>query len=125
MKGGGKISADPKKLDDFAARLYVVFISRFFTHFRCIEYVWDESIPEGTILESPYSNQIKQLVIQSGREKEWVSEKQNVFEDYQKLFREKPKMKAAAIALMTNSGGTQSEAEGFFDDIQIGKKKIK
>ncbi|MBI3999045.1 MAG: DUF3047 domain-containing protein, partial [Candidatus Omnitrophica bacterium] len=33
-------TTDPKKQDDFAARFYVVFVSRFFTHFKCMEYVW-------------------------------------------------------------------------------------
>ena len=104
-------------------RLYVVFISRFFTNFRCIEYVWDESLPKGTVLDSPYTNQIKQIVTQSGPVKPnvWVSETRNVFEDYRMLFGKAPKMKAAALALMTDTEGTQSEAEGYFDDIQIGK----
>ena len=112
---------EPKQKDDFAARVYVVFISRFFTSYRCIEYVWDETIKENSIVQSPYSDQIKHLVVQSGDSKEWVSEKQNIVDDYKKLFGEKPNMKAAAIALMTDSDGSQSEAEGFFDDIQIGR----
>ena len=114
---------DPKKRDDFAARFYVVFVSRFFTNFKCVEYVWDESLPEGTVLESPYTNQIKQIVAQSGRNRpgEWVSERQNVFEDYRKLFGRPPRMKVAAIAIMTDTEGTLSEAEGFFDDIEIGR----
>lgn len=116
---------DPKKRDDFAARFYIVFAGHFFTHFHCIEYVWDESLSEGTVLESPYSEKIKQWVIQSGTNPfhQWVTEGRNVFEDYKKLFGETPKMKVAAIALMTDSEGTEGEAEGFFDDIQIGKGK--
>ncbi len=115
---------DPKKRDDFAVRFYVVFVSRFFTNFRCVEYVWDESLPEGTTLTSPFASQIKQMVIQSGpgQPNEWVPETRNIFEDYRKLFGQAPKMKATAIALMTSSAGTQSEAEGFFDDIRIGKE---
>lgn len=115
--------SDSKKRDDFAARVYVVFLERFFTNFKCIEYVWDQSLPEGTRLDSPYSDQIKQLVIQSGASPQngWVVEERNVFEDYKLLFGGKPKLKAAAIALMTDSEGTGTEAEGFFDDIQIGK----
>ena len=117
-------SKDPKEKDDFAARFYIVFVSRFFTNFKCVEYVWDEFLPEGTTLESPYADHIKQMVVQSGPSKsgEWVSETQNIFEDYQKLFGGPPKLKVAAIALMTSSAGSQSEAEGFFDDIRIGKE---
>ena len=114
---------DPKERDDFAARFYVVFVSRFFTNFKCVEYVWDESLPEATVLESPYTNQIKQIVVQSGpnRSGKWILERRNVFEDYRKLFGRPPRMKVAAIALMTDTEGTLSEAEGFFDDIQIGR----
>lgn len=116
---------DPKKLDDYAARVYVIFVSRFFTNFKCLEYVWDEKLPEGKIIESPYSSNIKQLVLKSGAGtgKEWVAEKRNIYDDYIKLFGEKPKMKVSAVALMTDAEGTESEAEGYFDDIQIGKNK--
>jgi hypothetical protein len=115
--------ADAKKRDDFAARVYVILASTFFTNFKCIEYVWDESLSKDTVLVSPYSDKIKQIVLETGREKmnEWTPEKRNVYEDYVKLFGGKPKNKVAAIALMTDSEGTESEAEGFFDDIQIGK----
>ncbi|GEM_PF-7050362 len=114
---------DLKKRDDFAARFYIVFLSKFFTNFRCVEYVWDESLKEGTMMESPYTNQIKQIVVQSGPSApgEWILETRNVFEDYEKLFGEKPSMKVAAIAIMSDSEGTGTEAEAFFDDIRIGK----
>lgn len=119
-----KNSQTEKARDDYAARVYVIFASRFFTNFKCLEYVWDESLPEETPLNSPFSDQIKQLTIESGKKSpsQWVPENRNVMEDYQKLFGEKPKMKVAAIALMTDAEGTNSEAEGYFDDIQIGKK---
>lgn len=114
---------DPKKRDDFAARFYIVFLSKFFINFRCVEYVWDESLPENMIMESPYSDQIKQIVIQSGPSPkgQWISETRNVLEDYKQLFGEKPSLKVAAIALMTDSEGSGAEAEAFFDDIRIGK----
>lgn len=114
---------DRESLDDFPARLYVVFLSRFFTHFECIEYVWDEKLPEGAALESPYTNQIRQLVIQSGAQaaSEWVTEKRNILDDYRRLWGKNPKKKVAAIAIMTDSDGTGGEAEGYFDDIKIGR----
>lgn len=117
---------DPKKADNYAARVYVVFLSHFFTNYRCVEYVWDEFLPEGTIRQSPFSDRIKQLVIQSGRPDadQWAAERRNVFEDYKQLFGEPPRLKVGAIALMTNSDGKGSEAEGFFDDIQIGRTMI-
>lgn len=112
---------DAKLRDDFAARFYVVFLGKFFTNFKCVEYVWDETLPEGTKMDSPYTDQIKQMVIQTGPSDKWVPETRNIFEDYQQLFGEKPSMKVAAIALMTDSEGSGAEAEAFFDDIRIGK----
>lgn len=114
---------DAKKRDDFAARVYVIFSKRFFTNFKCLEYVWDESLPEGTNLVSPYSDKIEQLVIRTGKpsKDDWVAERRNVLEDFETAFGKKPDMKVVAIALMTDSEGTGTEAEGFFDDIQIGR----
>ncbi len=116
---------DAKARDDYAARVYVIFTSRFFTNFKCLEYVWDETLPVGTILESPYSDKIRQLVIRSGapEQAEWATERRNMYEDYLLLFGEKPKMNVTAIALMTDAESTETEAEGFFDDIQIGKNE--
>jgi len=112
-----------ESLDDFGARMYVVFLPTFFIHLECVEYVWDEYLPAGTIVESPFSDKIKQLVIRSGPSKDdkWAPEKRNVLEDYELLFGKKPSKKVAAIAIMTDSDGTKGEAEAFFDDIQIGK----
>src|SRR3990167_1631023 len=116
--------SDPKQRDDYAGRVYVIFMSRFFTNLKCIEYVWDQFLPEETILQSPYSDKIRQIVIQSGEKpaNDWILEQRNVYKDYQKLFGEKPKIKVSAIALMTDAEGTESAAEGFFDDIKIGKE---
>ena len=112
--------------DDFAARMYVVFLSAFFTNIECVEYVWDETLQEGTILKSPYSDQIRQLVVQNGPvpEHEWVSENRNIAKDYELLFGKPPERKVAAIAIMTDSEGTASEAEALFDDIRIGKDGV-
>jgi hypothetical protein len=115
-------SSDPLTQDDYGARVYVVFPSIFFTNIECIEYLWDEHLPEGTVRKSPYSTRIKQYVIQSGSGNagQWVSEQRNVIEDYKLLFDKAPKKKVAAIALMTDADSGGSEAEAFFDDIQIG-----
>jgi hypothetical protein len=122
-KKEGKGDGTDAEHDDFAARVYVVFPSRFFTDLRCVEYIWDKTLPEGTVIQSPFSENIKQLVIQSGipAKDEWASEFRNVAEDYKMLFGETPKRKVAAIAIMTDADGTESVAESFYDEIKIGK----
>lgn len=116
---------DPKLKDDYALRLYVIFASGFFTNFKCVEYLWDETMKQGTKMESPYSNNIMQMIIRSGKgaeNGEWVSEERNILEDYITLFGEKPKLDIRAIAVMSDSEGTQDSAEANFEEIKISKK---
>lgn len=114
---------DPKLKDDYALRLYVIFASGFFTNFRCVEYLWDSELKEGTKQISPYSDKIMQFVVRSGNAANgWVVEERNVLEDYISLFGEKPTMKVRAIAIMSDSEGTQDSCEAYFKEIKIIKK---
>lgn len=114
---------DPKLRDDYALRLYVIFASGFFTNYRCVEYLWDQSLKEGTKLVSPYSDKIMQLVIKSGPcSEDWVDEERNVFLDYISLFGEEPKLDVRAIAVMSDSDGTQDSCEANFRGIKIIKR---
>ncbi|MFH1777093.1 MAG: DUF3047 domain-containing protein [Candidatus Omnitrophota bacterium] len=111
--------------DDYAGRVYVIFPSWIFTHTKSIEYIWDESLPEGTILSSPYFHNIKLIVAQSGREKigKWIFEEHNIYEDYNKAFGTFPSDYVGAIALMTDTDNTLSTAETLYKDIKVGYKK--
>jgi len=111
---------DPELKDDYALRLYVIFASGFFTNYKCVEYIWDETLPEGTELISPYSDKIRQLVIRSGGiTDDWKTEERNVLEDYEMLFGKKPRLRVRAIAVMTDSEGTKDSSEANFKEITI------
>jgi len=122
---GQEAEGDWIEQDDFAARFYVIFPKFPFTYSRSIEYIWDESLPEGAIIESPFFKNIKLFVIQSGRDKigQWVYEERNVFEDYIKAFGQPPESKVGAIAIMTDSDNTLSTAEAYYDEIKVGYTK--
>ncbi|MFH1868794.1 MAG: DUF3047 domain-containing protein [Candidatus Omnitrophota bacterium] len=107
--------------DDYAARFYVIFPKLAFLHTKVLEYVWDKDIPEGTIMSSPYLENIKIIVIESGWDNvgKWVSEERNVYEDFEKAFGRKPS-KVGAIAIMTDTDNTSSTAEANYDDIRAG-----
>lgn len=114
---------DPILKDDYALRLYVIFASGFFTNFRCVEYVWDEKLPAGTKMVSPYSDKIMQLVVRSGLGSgQWQYEERNVLEDYISLFGKKPRAKVRAIAVMSDSEGTRDTSEANFREIKITKE---
>lgn len=110
--------------DDFVARVYVIFPSLSFTRWRALEYIWAENIEEGTIESSPYSDNLKLIVAESGRNENggWKSEARDVYEDYVKAFGEEPKLNIGAIAIMTDADSTGSSAQAFYDDIKIGYK---
>jgi len=111
--------------DDYAVRVYVIFPALIFTNTKCLEYVWAEDIPAGTVLTSPFFNNIKLIVLESGAKNlgQWVSEERNIFNDYKLAFKREPSVNAGAIALMTDSDNTQSQAEGYYADIRVGYPK--
>ncbi|MDP8292471.1 MAG: DUF3047 domain-containing protein [Candidatus Orphnella occulta] len=106
--------------DDYAARLYVIFPKLSFNLTKSLEYVWDKSLPVGTIKESPYSKNIKIIVIESGSRNinKWVQEKRNIYEDYVSAFGRKPG-KVGAIAIMTDTDNTSSTAEAHYDELKV------
>ncbi len=111
--------------DDYAARFYVIFPKFPFTRTECLEYVWDERLPVGTIINSPYFDKIKLIVIESGKERlgEWIYEERNVYQDYIAAFGRLPENSVGAIAIMTDSDNTVSTAEACYDEIKVGYKK--
>ena len=114
-----------KKEDDFAARIYVIFPALFFTNSKVLEYIWAEDLEVGTISRSPYTNNIKLIVVESGLSEEgkWVLEERDIFEDYVLAFGVKPTLKIGNIAFMSDSDSTKSSSEAYFDEIKLSVKK--
>jgi len=110
-----------KEKDDYAARVYVVFPFLSFSSSKFIEYVWDNDLPEGSVVDSPEGDNIKIIVARSGAcaEGEWKQEKRNVYEDYLKVFGAKPALGVGAIAIMCDADSTKTEAASKFDDITV------
>ena len=114
---------DLKEEEDFAARIYVIFPAVFFTNSKVIEYIWAEQLPVGTSGISAYSKNIKILVLRSGEYNEkWLFEKRDIYQDYVKLFGEKPRLNVGAIAFMTDADSTETKASAVYDEIKIGYK---
>ena len=111
--------------DDYAARVYVIFPSWNFMNIKSLEYVWDDDLPKGTIVTSPFSSNIKLFVVESGKENvnKWVLEERNIFEDYQKAFGRAGNIGVGAIALMTDSDNSISTAEASYKDLKVGYTK--
>jgi len=111
--------------DDYAARVYVIFPSWNFLNIKSLEYVWDENVPVGTVMTSPYFGNIKLIVVESGRANlgRWVFEERNIAADYKKAFGSNPPRYAGAIALMTDADNSSSQAEALYKNLKVGYKK--
>src|SRR5207247_10835705 len=51
-----------------------------------INYIWESTTPKGTIVPNPYAEQVKMIVVESGRVliNRWAHEECNVYDDYRK-----------------------------------------
>lgn len=107
--------------DDYATRFYVIFPALIFTNIKTLEYVWDKTLAEGTVMTSPYYKNIKIIVAESGEANlgKWVYEERNIYEDYKKAFGRKPGY-VGAIAIMTDTDNSISTAEADYDEIKVG-----
>lgn len=106
--------------DDQAAQLYVVF-PRWpspRTASDVIGYVWDSRAPAGTRLTHPKANNVRIVVVESGRTAldSWRRYQRNVADDYVALFG-RPAPRVGKVALMVDSNDTGAEAESLVGDL--------
>jgi len=90
-----------------------------------IKYTWSDTLPAGTVFDSPLSGKTKIIVVRSGRSMagNWVAEERNVLADYRSLFGEGQKNPTArGILLLTDSDNTMTRSEGDYDDITVAAK---
>jgi hypothetical protein len=89
---------------------------------RVISYIWDSAAPEGTVTDEsvgwPFGLAIKIMVVKSGEAdlNRWVIEKRNIYEDYERMFHEKPS-RVKGIRLQANTQYTKDTSEGFIGQI--------
>ncbi len=105
---------------DFAAHFYVLFFSRFIMNTRAIQYVWAESLPEGTTGVNPYAGNLRVKVLRSGGAGEWHSEERDIAADHLELFGTELDRDIVAIAFMSDSDNTESSTEAYVTNIEMG-----
>ncbi len=108
--------------NDFAIRICAIFAKSnpFITDI--VHYIWDDYFPVGTHAASPYSKNVRMLVVTSGKpttSKEWVAVKRDVARDYRQLFGNVHFSNLKAIAIISNSDDTQTESEAYIKRIWI------
>lgn len=115
----GELDEQMKVGDDFAARIYVVVSPMpFRLKPRSLNYVWAGNTPIGGHWQSPYSQDIVLMALQSGNERagQWMYEKRNVREDLKRYFGEDIRY-VEGIAIMTDTDNSQSAVTAYYGDI--------
>jgi DUF3047 family protein len=125
LPAGGNFLDEDK--DDQAAQVYVSFGSLSFFNkpfVKAVGYYWSSTLPIGTEGECPTWSKSRAIVIETGKEKlgEWITEKRNVYKDYDRLFDDDDPSDVSALRLYTNSQHTKTGTEVFFRNIYFSKK---
>lgn len=114
---------EEKEEFDFVAQMYVIFDSRFFLNAKAIQYVWTRDLPVGTVTSSPYTENVKLMVLESGGSDEWKHEQRDIREDFRHLFGKEPEKDVAVVSFMTDSDSTGTVASAYYGDITVGYLK--
>jgi hypothetical protein len=109
------------KTNDSALAVYMLVPYSNIRGPKAVKYIWSEKVPVGTRLDSNMGlTQVR--VLRSGapeKKGEWVEERVNVLEDYQKYFDAKETPKPAGIAVLTDSDDTNSSAQGDYANFRV------
>ncbi len=137
-----KGDATRKKSDDYAIRVYVMFIyePENASRTKRIKYglakkVIGEYPPDSTlnyfganrphakrILTNPYADEAKMIVLRTGNDDagRWVEESVNIIEDYRKAFGTDPPARAS-LAIMSDTDNTLESATAYIDWLEISR----
>ena len=109
--------------NDFAIRVCAVFAKNNPFATKIVQYVWDDHYPVGTRDKSPYSDNVRMLVVHSGPQpsKTWALESRDLIKDYELVFGEPPSGNFRAISIVSNSDDTHTESEAYVRRIGIEK----
>ena len=141
----GKGDVSRKDGDDYPARVYITFafdpdkasylerlkyqaarlIKGRDIPYRAISYIWGSNSLAGAMVANAYTDQAMMFVVEGGDEKlqQWVTERRNVYADYQKAFGEAPTM-ISGVAIMTDTDNTRESAVAWYGDIVFRRDAI-
>jgi len=110
-----------RETSDAAAHIFVVW-PRWpaMLRARLIGYIWDASLPAGSIHKSQKTATVTFIVVRSGRAQlgTWLTERRNVREDYRMVYGEEPE-NPPVIALSIDTNDTKSSSETFVGPIRF------
>ena len=126
--------------DDYPIRLYVIFkyhhesadfwkkakydlAKQFYGEYpphSSLNYVWASNAPAQAVITSPYADEVKVIVMNSGNSGlgKWQTHQVDMVQDYRRVFQEEPPDEAS-IAIMSDSDNTHEKAVAYIRNIII------
>lgn len=88
--------------------------------YATLVYVWDASLPVGSVIVNPRSDRVRKIVVDSGPAKlrQWRDHRRNLAADFRKAFGEEPGA-LASIAVMTDSDNTGTHAQSWYGPVEL------
>lgn len=88
--------------------------------YATLMYVWCNHRPLGSIIQSPRTDRVRKLVVESGKRglNQWLEYERDVRADYERVFGEKPGA-LVGIAIMSDSDNTQSRSSAWYGPVQL------
>jgi hypothetical protein len=105
--------------DDYSARVHVIFKSGlWFWNTKALNYVWNYSYPQGESWDNAFTGNARMIALQSSKTPlgVWITEKRNIQKDILDCFGLE-RSSIDAIAIMTDSDNSKSEAVAYYGDI--------
>lgn len=88
--------------------------------YATLMYVWCNKREPGTVIQSPRTDRIRKLVVESGPKKlnQWLDYERNIRADYERAFGEPPGA-LVGIGIMTDSDNTHSTTRAWYGPVQL------
>jgi hypothetical protein len=88
--------------------------------YATLMYVWDAQAPLGSLVVNPRSDRIRKIVVDSGQQglRSWREHRRRIDEDFRLAFGEEPG-RLMAVALMTDSDNTRSQARTWYGPVEF------
>jgi hypothetical protein len=88
--------------------------------YATLSYVYDASLPVGTVVVNPRSDRVRSIVVDSGlgQLRRWRDHRRDLAADFRHAFGEEPGP-LTSVALMTDSDNTRSQAKAWYGPVEF------
>lgn len=88
--------------------------------YATLMYIWENRLPVGTVIQSPFTARVQMIVAASGSERlgQWKRFERNYVADYRRAFGAEPG-RLIGLAILTDTDNTGARVEAFYGDIRL------